>query len=425
MKKKGGIILFAMVAVLAAASFLAYVGVGEDKQGSVYGIEQGLDLRGGVEIVYEADKVDVTEDDMSAAISLLQGRLDWNGWTEAEAAIEGTDRIRVQIPGVEDAEEAIQEIGQTGQLAFLDENYNVLLTGDMVKTAAKEVGATSTGGASMPYVSLEFTDEGADAFAAATAANVGKVIIIAMDDTVISSPVVQSVITEGKATITGSFTGEEAENLAALIRAGSLPFNLEVIQMQNVGARLGADALSTGIMAGIVGLSLVLVYMLFAYRILGVAADWALLIYIALDLIALSLCGITLTLPGIAGIILSVGMAVDANVVIFERIKEEIAAGKSLRASTKIGFSRALPAIVDGNITTLIAGGVLYYLGSGTIKGFASTLIIGIVVSMFTALVITRLIVNGLIYSGIQSPKLYGVAVIPEDVEAVEGGDAE
>lgn len=411
MKTKGRLMLLLMLIIALGLSALTYYGIGKDKQFSVNDIKQGLDLSGGVDILYEAEKDDVTDDEMSAAISLLQGRLDWNGWTEAEAAQEGTKRIRVQIPGVDDAEKAIQEIGQTAQLAFADEDGKVLLTGDMVKDATKQVGATSKNSPSVPYVSLEFNDEGKARFAEATKENIGKKIMIIMDNEVISAPTVQTAITDGNAMITGQFTGEGAENLASLIRAGSLPFNLEVIQMRNVGARLGADALSTGITAGLVGIALVLLYMLFAYRVLGFAADWALIIYIALELLFLSLFHITLTLPGVAGIILSIGMAVDANVVIFERIKEELIIGKTLRSAVKIGFSRALPAIVDGNVTTLIAAVVLFFLGSGTIKGFATTLMIGIIISMFTALVVTRIIVNSLIKAGVHNPKNYGFRV--------------
>ncbi|WP_304507735.1 protein translocase subunit SecD [Anaerotignum sp.] len=411
MKTKGRLMLLLMLIIALGLSALTYYGIGKDKQLSVNDIKQGLDLSGGVDILYEAEKDTVTDQEMSAAISLLQGRLDWNGWTEAEAAQEGTKRIRVQIPGVDDAEKAIQEIGQTAQLMFADEDGKVLLTGDMVKDATKQVGATSKNGPSVPYVSLEFNDEGKARFAEATKENIGKKIMIVMDNEVISAPTVQTAITDGNAMITGQFTGEGAENLASLIRAGSLPFNLEVIQMRNVGARLGADALSTGITAGLVGIALVLLYMLFAYRVLGFAADWALIIYIALELLFLSLFHITLTLPGVAGIILSIGMAVDANVVIFERIKEELVIGKTLRSAVKIGFSRALPAIVDGNVTTLIAAVVLFFLGSGTIKGFATTLMIGIIISMFTALVVTRIIVNSLIKAGFHNPKNYGFRV--------------
>lgn len=411
MKTKGRLMLLLMLVVALGLSALTYYGIGKDKRFSVNDIQQGLDLSGGVDIVYEADKQNVSDEEMSAAISLLQGRLDWNGWAEAEAAQEGTNRIRVQIPGVEDAEKAIQEIGQTAQLLFVDEAGNVLLTGDMVKNATKQVGATTQNGPSAPYVSLEFNDEGAQRFAQATADNIGKKIMIVMDKTVVSAPTVQTAITDGKAIITGSFTGQEAENTAALIRAGSLPFNLNVIQMKNVGARLGADALSSGITAGFVGIVLVLLYMLFMYKLLGFAADWALIIYIALDLLVLSLFHITLTLPGIAGIVLSIGMAVDANVIIFERVKEELILGKTLRSAIKIGFSRALPAIVDGNVTTLIAAAVLFFLGSGTIKGFATTLMIGIILSMFTALFVTRVIVNSMIIAGLHNPKNYGFRV--------------
>ena len=256
---------------------------------------------------------------------------------------------------------------------------------------------------------MKFNDEGKQLFAEATAANIGKPIYIVMDGEVISAPMVQSAITTGEASITGSFTGESAEELASLIRAGSLPFNLNVIQMKNVGARLGADALATGVKAGAIGLALVLIFMLVVYKVLGFAADLALIIYVGLELILLNAFNITLTLPGIAGIILSVGMAVDANVVVFERLKEELVEGKTLRVAVKNGFSRALPAILDGNVTTLIAAVVLFFLGSGTVKGFATTLIMGIIISMFTALVVTRLIVNGLMQGGCSNPKYYGM----------------
>lgn len=409
MKARGRIMLVIMLVIAAALSFVSYQGIGEGKTLSAGNIKQGLDLSGGVYIVYEADKEDVTAEEMQAAVSLIQGRMDWNGWTEAEVAQEGTNRIRVDIPGVENAEEAIREIGQTAQLSFVDETGKVLLTGDMVADATKQVGATQKGVNAEPYVALKFNDEGKQLFAEATAANIGKPIYIVMDGEVISAPMVQSAITTGEASITGSFTGESAEELASLIRAGSLPFNLNVIQMKNVGARLGADALATGVKAGAIGLALVLIFMLVVYKVLGFAADLALIIYVGLELILLNAFNITLTLPGIAGIILSVGMAVDANVVIFERLKEELVEGKTLRVAVKNGFSRALPAILDGNVTTLIAAVVLFFLGSGTVKGFATTLSMGIIISMFTALVVTRLIVNGLMQGGCSNPKYYGM----------------
>ncbi len=409
MKFQGRFRLFVMLLAAVGLGFVAYCGIGAEKKCSVSKIEQGLDLSGGVDIVYEADQEFVSESEMNAAVSLLQGRMDWNGWTEAEVAREGSRRIRVQIPGVEDAEEAMEKIGQTGQLTFVDNRGNVLLTGDMVAAAEKQVGAVDEHSPSMPYVSLEFDEEGTRLFAEATEKNMGQVIHIVMDDEIISSPVVQTVITDGQAMITGQFDGEETEELASLIRAGSLPFDLNVLQMKNVGARLGADALSGGIKAGFIGIVLVLVFMVAKYKLLGFAADWALIIYIGLDLIFLSIFHVTLTLPGIAGLVLSAGMAVDANIVIFERIKEELIGGNTLRVSIKNGFKRATPAIMDGNVTTLIAAVVLFFLGSGTVRGFAATLTIGIILSMFTALFVTRVIVNGMMQAGIHNPKYYGL----------------
>lgn len=372
-------------------------------------IKQGLDLSGGVYIVYEAAKDSVTDDEMAAAVSLIRGRLDRKGYMEAEVARQGEKRIRVDIPGVEDAEQAINEIGQTAQLSFMDMNGQILLTGADVKTAKKEVGSQTQNGVAEPYVSLEFTEEGKEKFAKATSDNIGSVIAIVLDDAIISMPTVNTAITDGNAMITGGFTAVEAEDLAALIRAGSLPFNLDVIEMNNIGARLGADALETGLTAGVIGVILVLIFMLVVYRVSGLAADWALIIYISLDLLVLSAFGITLTLPGIAGIVLSIGMAVDANVIIFERIREELTMGKTLRSSVNSGFSKAFSAILDGNVTTLIAAVVLFWLGNGTIKGFAQTLMIGIILSMFTALVITRIIMKCFIGIGMNNPKLYGI----------------
>lgn len=406
MKAKNTLILVILLVVALGLSAVSYFGVGSKQYLGVNNIKQGLDLSGGVYIVYEADKENPTDEEMSSAVSLIQKRLDKKNWTEAEVAKEGSKRIRVEIPGVEDAEQAIKEIGQTAQLFFKDENDEILLDGTEVKNAAKAVSGQN--GATKIVVSLEFTDEGKKLFEEATTNNLGKVIKIVLDETTISSPMVNVPITDGKAVIEGGFTNESAEELADLIRAGSLPFNLNVLEMNNVGARLGADSLRTSIIGGIAGVSLVLLFMLIFYKVSGFAADWALVIYIGIDLVVLSLFRVTLTLPGIAGIILSIGMAVDANVIIFERIKEEINSGRSIKLALNNGFSRALPAIVDSNITTLIAGFVLFWLGTGPIKGFAQTLMIGIVISMFTALIITRLIMTGLVGIGINNPKFYG-----------------
>lgn len=409
MKSKGTsfIVLILMCALTIGIACVAYFGLGSNDLLSFTSIKQGLDLSGGVHIVYEADQQSVTKEEMNSAISLIQGRLNRKGYTEAEVAQQGEKRIVVDIPGVADAEEAISEIGQTAMLYFVDMNNNVLLSGAQIADARKDVADVKGNGVPEPYVVLKFNEEGKEKFAEATTANVGKPIAIVLDDETISSPVVNSPITDGEASITGNFTADEAEELASLIKAGSLPFKLSILEMKNVGARLGANALSTSLFAGAVGIVVVLLFMLLVYRMSGLAADLALIIYIGLEILVLSAFSVTLTLPGIAGIILSIGMAVDANIVIFERIREEIQKGKSLRSSIDLGFKSALPAILDGNITTLIAAGVLFYLGTGTIKGFAQTLMIGIVISMFTALVITRIIVKSLVGIGLNNPKFY------------------
>ncbi|HCT64678.1 MAG TPA: protein translocase subunit SecD [Lachnospiraceae bacterium] len=402
MKKGKSVVSLILLAVVAAALAVgAKLSVGK--------IKLGLDLNGGAAIVYQAEKEDVTEDEMKSAVSLIQRRLDRKGWTEGEASMQGSNRIRVEIPGIEDAETAVTELGQTAQLLFVDENGKTLLTGADVADAQMNVSSSTKDGPSQPCVSLEFTEEGKALFAQATEENLNKRIAIVMDDQIISAPTVNSKITDGKAMITGQFTSDEATEMAIRIKEGSLPFNLSVIEMNNVGARLGANAVVTSLKAAAVGIALVLLFMLIAYMACGFAADWALVIYMGLEIIAISVFGVTLTLPGIAGIILSVGMAVDANVIIFERIKEEVAIGKTLRTAVDNGFSRALPAILDGNITTFIAAVVLFFMGTGTIRGFAQTLMIGIVISMFTAIVITRLIMKSIIGIGISKPELFGI----------------
>ena len=404
MKSKNVLILLLVLVVAAGLSYVCYKGVGSGANGSAKNIKQGLDLKGGVYIVYEAAKDNPTAEEMAAAVSMIQQRLDFNNWTEAEAAIEGDlgNRIRVEIPGVDDAESAVEDIGSTAHLTFCDAEGNVLVDGSNVSDAQP-----ASDGVGNYLVSLEFDAQGTKDFAEATKANIGQPLVIMMDDMPVSSPTVNQEITGGKAQITGNFTLDEVENLANKIRAGSLPFNLTPIEYNEVGARLGAESLSTSLFAGMIGIFLVLVFMLLFYRIPGVAADLALVIYTAIVVIVMSLFGLTLTLPGMAGIVLSIGMAVDANVIIFERIKEDVRTGKTLKTSLKNGFSRALPAILDGNITTLIACVVLWWLGTGPVKGFAQTLSIGIIVSMFTAIFVTRVILNSLLGVGLNNPVLY------------------
>lgn len=408
-KGKSAAVLIVLALLAAVLCFTATMGIGSGRKLSMHDIKRGLDLSGGVSIVYQADKENVTDEEMRLATTLIQNRLDRKNWTEAEVSRQGNNRIRVEIPGVADAESAIEELGKTAQLTFMDESGNVLLDGSMIEDAKKEIGSVSSDSGSQPYVALKFNEEGKQKFADATKNNIGKRILIVMDNDVISAPTVNSEITDGEAMITGGFTGDSAQELADLIKEGAMPFDLSVMEMNNIGARLGANAIETSLKSAVVGVALVLLFMLLVYRVGGFAADWALVIYMGLEVAVLSLFNVTLTLPGIAGVILSVGMAVDANVIIFERFKEEVSSGKTMRSAVKTSFSRALPAILDGNVTTLIAAAILYFMGTGTIKGFSITLIIGIVLSMFTAVVITRLIIMGIIGLGINKQSYFAV----------------
>ncbi|MCL2840383.1 MAG: protein translocase subunit SecD [Defluviitaleaceae bacterium] len=386
MKTKSAGILALILLATAGLIVISAIGIGSNGLFSIGNIPQGLDLMGGVSILYEADVDNPSSDDMAAAQSLMRGRLDARGYTEANVAQEGPRQLRVDIPGVEDAEAAVAEIGATAMLLFMDNDGNILLTGADVARAARMMDGPEV------VVNISFTNEGTALFAEATRNNLGQPIHILMDGELISSPMVNNVITDGSAVISGHFTMDSAQLLATQIMQGSLPFGLTVESMNLVGAQLGADALRTSMIAGVIGLLLVLIFMAVFYRTMGLCADLALIIYVALVLIIVSGLGITLSLPGIAGLILSIGMATDANIVIFERIREEVAMGKSLRAAMRTGYKRALPAIVDSNVTTLIAGGVLFWLGTGPIMGFAQMLIIGILLSMFTCLVVTRVI---------------------------------
>jgi len=400
MKTKSALTLTGIILATGLAILLAVVGIGQNSLFSIGSIRQGLDLQGGVSILYEADDPSPSGTDMDAANALLRARLDSRGYTEATTAQEGTRQIRVDIPGVADAETAVAEIGQTAQLIFTDEDFNVLLTGAYITNASRSTQPSPSGAAEFVVV-VNFNNRGQQLFAEATSANLGRPIHIFMDDQLISSPIVQSAITDGTAVISGRFSGESASLLATQIRQGSLPFRLDVISLSTVGARLGADALRTSMIAGAIGLLLVLIFMALFYRTMGVAADMALIIYAVLFLLIISGTGLTLSLPGIAGLILSIGMATDANIVIFERIREEVAAGKTLKSAMRTGYRRALPAIIDSNVTTLIAGFVLLWLGTGPIMGFAQMLVIGILLSMFTCLVVTRVITNCLMNLGV------------------------
>ncbi len=408
MKKNTGILtLLLTVLVTAGLIYGAAAGFGESQTGAAKNIKLGLDLAGGVSITYQTVIDNPTQEQMDDTVYKLQKRVEGYS-TEAVVYQEGNNRINIEIPGVSDANAILEELGRPGSLEFQDLAGNVLIEGTDIKSAEAK-GYTDNLGKNSYEVALTLTDEGAEKFAEATRENMGLQIPIVYDGEVISAPTVQAEITDGNPSITNMESFESAERLASTIRIGSLQLELKELRSKVVGAQLGEEAISTSLKAGAVGFALVLIFMIAVYLLPGIASAIALTIYVALMLVLLNAFEMTLTLPGIAGIILSIGMAVDANVIIFARIREELATGKTVRSAMKIGFKKALSAIVDGNITTLIAAVVLGLRGSGSVKGFAQTLALGIVISMFTALVVTRLVLNALFALGLKSEKLYGV----------------
>ena len=379
-------------------------------------IKLGLDLAGGVSITYQTVEPNPSDEDMADTIYKLQQRVQ-NYSTEAEVYREGGNRINIDIPGVSDANAILDELGKPGSLIFVDPQGNTVLTGDQVATA--KAGIIDNNGNSEYVVSLTFTDEGSKAFAEATARLIGQRIAIIYDNVIYSNPTVQTAITGGTAQITGMTSYDEAKNLASTIRIGSLSLELEELRSNVVGAKLGQEAISTSMKAAAVGFVILAVFMVAVFLLPGFASVLALSLYVILEILLLSAFEITLTLPGIAGIILSIGMAVDANVIIFTRIKEEIGLGKSVNEAINLGFKKALSAIVDGNVTTLIAAAVLYLRGSGTVKGFAQTLALGIILSMFTALFVTRFIMKAFYNIGLDNPKLYGKKLASKPINFV------
>ncbi len=408
-KNKGIVVLLVSVLILAFLIFTAGVGLGPTGTGSAKNINLGLDLSGGVSITYQTVNKNPSQEDMDDTVYKLQKRVEEYS-TEAQAYQEGDNRINVEIPGVTDANAILEDLGKPGSLVFEDEDGNIVLEGSDIASAEGVVGQDEATKSNEYVVTLSMTEEGAQKFAEATANNVGKTISIVYDGEVISSPQVRQAITGGQAQIDGMESIEAAKELASFIRIGGLKLELQELRSNVVAAQLGEEAISTSLIAAAIGLALVILFMIFAYRVPGVVAGIALLAYTSLVLITLNAFDITLTLPGVAGIILGIGMAVDANVIIYARIREEIAAGISVRSSIKSGFQKAFSAIFDGNITTLIAAFVLMWLGSGTVKGFAYTLAIGIIFSMFTALVVSRILMNALYAVGVQDEKYYGRA---------------
>lgn len=394
-----------MAVVIILLGYTTAIGFGKTGTGAMKNIKLGLDLAGGVSITYQVEDDNPTAEQMSDTIYKLQLRVEQYS-TEASVYQEGDDRISIEIPGVSDANEILNELGKPGSLEFQTSDGETVITGADVDTASVQSGQDDMGNAEYS-VELVLNDEGTQKFADATEANIGQPISIIYDGETISSPTVQSAITGGTAYITGNFTYEEAENLASTIRIGGLQLELKELRSNVVGAQLGEEAISTSLLAGAIGFSIVFLFMICVYYLPGLASGIALLIYIEIVLVILNAFNVTLTLPGIAGIVLSIGMAVDANVIIFARVREELTRGKSIKNALKTGFQKAMSAIVDGNVTTLIAAAVLWFRGSGTVKGFAQTLAIGIVVSMFTALVITRLIIFAFYAIGLRNEKLY------------------
>ncbi len=438
-KNKGVVTLIVTVLVMAALGFVSIWGIGTEKAGSAAGIKQGLDLAGGVSITYQVvGDEDPSTEDMDDTIYKLQQRVQGYS-TEAQVYKEGTDRINIEIPGVSDANSILEDLGRPGALYFIaqtdaqgNQNYSytgagatgyslnktieelqadgsIVLEGTDVEAADGGSGSDSLGNSQF-VVDLVFTSEGTTKFADATTkafAN-NQSIGIYYDGDFISVPNVQAALTDGKAQITGMGTFEQAERLASQIRIGGLKLELEELRSNVVGAQLGEEAVRTSLLAALIGLFVIALFMIVVYRIPGLASVLALVIYTCLIVICLNIFELTLTLPGIAGIILSIGMAVDANVIIFARVREEITAGKSVRNAIDTGFQKALSAIVDGNVTTLIAALVLGIKGSGTVKGFAYTLGLGIVLSMFTALFVTRQILKAFFAVGLKDVKFYG-----------------
>lgn len=424
MNLKRVIIFAALVLVIGslvhALSFGATVG-GYDIVPVKDAIKYGLDLRGGVYVVLEAkpEKGEtLTGSVLDRAIATIRNRIDALGVSEPLITKQGENRIRIELPDITDSERAVELIGRTAQLKFLDPDGNEVLTGQNVRNA-EAVYQTGASGVKQAVVSLELDSKGADSFADVTGAIMEipstpgyqpeRAISIVLDDEVISAPEVAAHIVDGKAVIDGMRDIQSAAELATLIKAGALPVDLEAVEIRAVGPTLGANSLEKSVRAGIIGILLVMVFMAAYYRIPGLVADLALIIYIMIVLLVLVAINAALTLPGIAGLLLSIGMAVDANVIIFERLKEELRNGKSLRPAIDAGFKRAFRTILDSNVTTLLAAAVLFYLGAGPIQGFAVTLAVGILASMFTAIVVTKMLLKLVVSMNItKNTKLFG-----------------
>ncbi len=390
MRTKYLILFMLIIALIGGAAYYSYRPLAE-------GITFGLDIRGGISVLLEAvpsaEVPEINDEAMTRAVAILSQRVNALGVVEPEVVREGERRIRISLPEYEDQESVLEVIGTTAVLRFKDINGAIILTGDSLRDAREDLDAERRA-----LVNITLDEEGGRKMREFTAANIGQRLVITLDEAVISAPTI-----EGAVGVEGSITGlgslAEARSLAIMLRSGALPVDLEVRDFRGVGPTLGQASLDKSIMAGLIGLGLVLLFMLAVYRGFGLAADFALVVYTLIVLWGLAAINATITLPGVAGIVLGIGMAVDANVIIFERVKEELRTGRSLRASVATGFSRALWTVFDANITTLIGTAVLYYFGTGPIRGFAVTLSMSIVVSMFTALTVTRLFLTLMVNS--------------------------
>lgn len=399
-----------MILTLAFAGFKGLEVAGWKFKSFNEAIVKGLDLQGGVSVLMEIQKDKVTEQELEETKDLLAQRVNKIGVSETVVNIEGEKRIRIEVPGDQNSNDIVQSLTQTGKLTFVDPEGKVVLEGADVKKATAVLDSNN-----MPAVSLELNESGKTKFAEATAKYIGQSITIKMDDKEISSPTVQTQITDGKASITNMQSIDKARNLAGVINSGSLKVDVKAVSVQKVGSQLGAEALPNAMKAGAIGLALIFAFMLIYYRKPGVLASIVLTFYVALTLIAFVESDVVLTLPGIAGFILTIGMAIDANVLIFERVREELARGMSIKVAVNNGFENATSSILDSNITTTIAALVLYFVGTGSVKGFAVTLIIGIVLSIFTALVVTRILMKLAVTAGVLKDDLtMGLPIIKE-----------
>lgn len=420
MKKKSILILAIMLIIALGLNYLAFFGcsiAGYTYDGifdTERGIRKGIDLAGGSVVTFQADSENPTENEMSIVETIFNTRLNAAGYTEARISRSENDKITVEIPSETDTDKAASLLGSMAKLTFVNADNEIVLDGATdIKDAAYEYGPLSQGGTSEDYVRLTFTDEAVEKFAQATAAAAARAsegmnyISIKMDDTILMSPSVKEKIDSNTCVVSGNMTTDSAKELANQIKSGQLPFALNVISQDTVGAELGANALPTSLMAAGIGVLLIMIFMVVIYRLPGLIADLALLIYVGILSLILSFARVNLSLAGIAGIVLSIGMAVDANVIIFERMKEEMNIGKTIKASVEAGFSKAFSAILDSNITTIISCVVLYISGIGTLTGFALTLGLGVVVSMITAIFITKFLLKQVVNLNVKNRKLF------------------